>query len=180
MKNVIKYILILIILVIIFIILNFYKSNKIIFEDIMVLGLWDDISEKKEYEISLHENIEIDVFTTINNKFNKKIAPGSKGSFVIKFKRPVDTNYSIEIKEKTSKPQNLVFILDNREYNSMTEMEDIINEKFMNVDEIIINWEWKYYINKIQDIQDTKDGENAQKYLFEIKAIIEQLERIEI
>lgn len=180
MRNIIKYILILIVLVIIFIILNFYKSNKIIFEDIMVLGLWDDISAKKEYEINLQKNIEIDVFTTVNNKFNKKIAPGSKGIFVIKFKRPVDTNYSIEINEKTQKPQNLVFILENKQYNSMTEMEDIINEKFMNTDEITINWEWKYFINEIQDIQDTTDGEKAQRYLFEIKAIIEQPERIEI
>lgn len=178
MRNIVKYILIFIILVIIFIILNFYKTNKIIFEDIMIFGLWNDIDAKNEYEISSQKTVEIDIFTTINNKMYKKIAPGSKGSFAIKFKRPVDTNYSIEIKDKTSKPQNLVFILENREYNSMTEMEDIINEKFMNVDEIIINWEWKYHINKIQDIQDTKDGENAQKYLFEIKAIIEERERV--
>ncbi|MBQ2836212.1 MAG: hypothetical protein IJE68_05205 [Clostridia bacterium] len=178
MKNIMKYILILIILVIIFIILNFYKSNKIIFEDIMILGLWNDIGAKNEYEISSQKTVKIDIFTTINNKMYKKIAPGCKGCFVIKFKRPSNTNYSIKIKEKTSKPQNLVFILENKKYNSIKEMENIINEKFVNTDEITINWEWEYYVNDIQDIQDTIEGENAQSYLFEIKAIIEDAERI--
>ena len=59
-------------------------------------------------------------------------------------------------------------------------MEDIINEKFIDSDKITINWEWKYYISDIQDIQDTQDGERAQKYLFEIKAIIEEQERTQI
>ena len=59
-------------------------------------------------------------------------------------------------------------------------MEDILNEKFVNTDKITINWEWKYYVNEIQDIQDTKDGTEAQKYLFEINAVIEEKERTEI
>lgn len=52
MKNAIRYILILIILVIIFIILNFYKSKKNIFEDIMIFVLWGGNSIKNEYGIN--------------------------------------------------------------------------------------------------------------------------------
>ena len=84
MKNITKYILILIVLVIIFTILNFYKSNKKIFEDIMIFSLWDDSGVKNEYEISTQNTVKIDVFSTINNIY-KKIAPGSRGTFVIKF-----------------------------------------------------------------------------------------------
>lgn len=36
---------------------------------------------------------------------------------------------------------------------------------------IIINWEWKYEENKTQDIEDTKDGENIDKYNFLIYTI---------
>ena len=180
MKNAIRYILILIILVIIFTILNFYKSKKNIFDDIMIFGLWSRNSIKNEYEINSQNTIEIDVFSTINNRYNKKIAPGSKGSFTIKFKRPVNSNYKINVTEKTSKPQNLVFSIENQKYSSLKEMEDIINKKFINTDRITINWEWKYNIDEIHDIQDTKDGERVQKYLFEIESIVEEEKRTEI
>ena len=53
-------------------------------------------------------------------------------------------------------------------------MEDIINEKFLNTEKITINWEWKYYIDNIHDIQDTKDGENAKTYIFEIETFVEE------
>lgn len=177
MKNSLRYILILTILIITVIILNFYKSNKIIFEDIMILGLWNNSGTKNEYEVTLENGVEIDVFMTNNNKIHKKIAPGSKGSFIIKFKRPSNSSYKIDVIEKTSKPQNLVFIIENNKYKSLEEIEDIINKKFANNEEITINWEWKYYSDEIHDIQDTKDGEDAQKYLFEIIAITEEEER---
>lgn len=180
MKNAIRYILILIILVIIFIILNFYKSKKGIFDDIIIFGLWGGNSIKNEYEINFQNTIEIDVFSTINNGYNKMIAPGSKGSFAIKFKRPANSSYKINITEKTSKPQNLIFSIENRKYLSLKEMEDVINKKFINTDRITINWEWKYYIDEVHDMQDTKDGERVQKYLFEIEAIVEKEERTEI
>lgn len=179
MKKLIKYIFILIILFIIFIILNFSKFNKNIFEDIMILGLWNESTSKSEYELNLQNTVKIDVFTTINN-YHKKVAPGSNGSFVIKFKRPVNSIYQIKINEKTSKPHNLIFILDGNKYSSMKEMENIINEKFINTEKITINWEWEYYINHKHDIQDTKDGENGQRYLFEIEANVEEQERTEI
>lgn len=75
MKKLAKYILILIVIVIIFIILKFYNSNKSIFDDIMIFGLWDDNSVKSEYEITSQTVVEVDVFTTITNNIHKKIAP---------------------------------------------------------------------------------------------------------
>lgn len=180
MKNTVRYILILIILVIIFIILNFCKLKKDIFDDIMILGLWSGDGIKNEYEINSQDSVHIDVFSTINTRYNKKIAPGSKGSFIIKFKRPENSNYKINVTEKTSKPQNLVFSIENQKYLSLEEVEKAINEKFINTEKITINWEWKYYIDEIHDIQDTKDGKENQKYIFEIEAIIEEGERTEI
>lgn len=172
MKNKKIYILILIVLILIFIILNFYKS-KSIFEDIIIFSLWEDNKLEKEYEISLQNNVEIDISSTINNIY-KKIAPGSKGSFVIKFKRSKDCEFKINVTEKSSKPQNLVFILDNKKYYSIKQMENEINRKFIESEKITIEWEWIYYIDEIHDIKDTEDGKNANKYIFVIEALVEE------
>jgi len=180
MKNILKYILILIIFIIIFIILYFYKSKKNIFEDITILGLWNDLGAKNEYEIIPQNTVEIDVFKTINKKRYKKIAPGSSGSFTINFKRPLNLNYKINIIENASKPKNLVFSIENKKYTTLEEMENVINKKFIDTDKITINWEWKYYTDENNDIQDTKDGQNAQIYIFKINAIVEDWERTEI
>lgn len=171
MKNIIKYILILSSLFIIFIILNFYKSKKSVFDDIMIFSLWNN--HKTEYEISSEDTVEIDVFMTSKNNIYKKVAPGTNGEFVIKFKRPPNSNYKIQIKEKTTKPKNIIFIVGNQKYPSLESMEQLINEMFINTEQITIKWEWKYFINDIQDIQDTKDGEQAQNYIFEVETIIE-------
>jgi len=173
LKNIIK-IFILIIFLIIFIILNIYKSEKSIFEDIVILGFWSERGQ--QYEVTTQDSIEIDVFSTING-MNKKIAPGSKGSFEIKFKRPINLDYKIQIHEKTEKPYNLFFMLDDKKYSSIESMEDVINKKFKDTEKITINWEWKYHIDNAHDLQDTKDGEIAQTYLFEIQAIVEEQER---
>ncbi len=168
-----RYIIILIILfLIIFIILKINKLDKNIFNDIMIFGLWNDESSENEYEIDLNNLVEIDVFENIHNKNNiyKKIAPGTYGSFTIKFKKPLDSDFEININEKSEKPQNLIFTLDNKNYKTMKEMEDIISSKFETQKEITINWYWKYEINEMEDIQDTIDGMNLNKYVFEIKA----------
>ncbi len=36
---------------------------------------------------------------------------------------------------------------------------------------IVINWEWKYEENELEDKQDTKDGQTIGKYDFTIYAI---------
>jgi len=177
MRKFLKYMLILVFLVLIFIILNILNSKNNIYDDILILGLWNDIGYKNKYEITSEDFVVIDIFSTINKKRYKKIAPGSSGSFLIKFKRPLNSNYQINIIEKTKKPQNLVFILDNKKYTSLEELEEKVNEKFINTEKIIINWEWEYYISKNKDIQDTEDGQNAERYLFEVCAIVEREER---
>ena len=53
-------------------------------------------------------------------------------------------------------------------------MEEKITQKLQEEGKIIIKWEWQYYNNIQNDIQDTKDGENLEKYYFEIQAIIEE------
>lgn len=176
MRGVIRNILILLILVLTFLILKFYKTSKNVFDDIIILGLWD--KSQNEYEIDLQNPVQIDVFSTIYNKKYKKIAPGSKGGFVIKFKRLSEFNYSIKINEKTSKPQNLVFILENKIYKSLKDMEEVINEKFMNTETLNINWEWKYFVDEKHDIQDTEDGMVAQNYIFELEVICEERTQI--
>ena len=176
MKKIIKLVFI---LGIIFIILSFVKSRKNFIDDITILSFWKDIEAKSEYEISEKNVVEIDVFTTLKSKKYKKIAPGCKGNFIIKFIRPLKSNFQIKINEKTSKPQNLVFYIENQKFSSLKEIEKILNEKFINKEKITIDWEWEYYINEINDIQDTKDGANIEKYIFEIEAIVEE-ERTEI
>lgn len=159
-------ILILIILILIFLNLNFYKSDTSAFDDIMIFSLWSSQESKSE--------VEIDVFATSDNKLYKKIAPGTKGSFVIEFKRAMNLNYKIKITEKTVKPHNLVFKIGNTKYISLNEMEEVINENFKNTERIIIYWEWEYYIDDAHDIQDTKDAKNVEKYIFNIEAIVEE------
>ena len=160
------YILILIIFIIIFLNLNFYKSDIRVFDDIMIFSLWDNQKSKNE--------VEIDVFSTIDDKLYKKIAPGAKGGFVIQFKRDMNLKYKIKMTEKTEKPHNLFFTIENTKYASLDEMEDAINENFKSTERISIYWEWEYYIDDIHDIQDTKDGKNIERYIFKIEAIIEE------
>ena len=176
MKKIIKLVFI---LGIIFIILSFVKSRKNFIDDITILSFWKDIEAKSEYEISAQDRVEINIFTTLKSKKYKKIAPGSKGSFIIKFNRQPKANFEIKIKEKTSKPQNLVFYIEKQKFSSLEEMEETLNQNFINKEKITIDWEWEYYINEINDIQDTKDGENIEKYIFEIEAIVEE-ERTDI
>lgn len=172
-----KRILILMILILVIIILTSNKFSKnIIFDDILIFGLWENNANQNEYEINLQNSIQIDIFKTIynGNKSHKKIAPGSRGSFTIKIQKADNFDLKINVNENTKKPQNLVFIIDGKTYYWIEEAEDIINKKFNESEKITIDWEWKYETSKINDIQDTKDGQYAQKYIFEIDAIIEE------
>jgi len=71
-------------------------------------------------------------------------------------------------------------MFEDKKYNSLEEMEVVINQKFIDTEKITVNWEWKYHIDEKHDIQDTRDGQEAQSYLFEINAIVEEQERTEI
>lgn len=185
--------IVIIILILIFIIFKFYKSNKNVFNDILIFGLWNNITEndevintdknnndkKYQYEYVINpqkqSNLQIDMLKTIKNEFgtNQKIAPGSVGEFIIKIDKENNIKNRIIIKDVTKKPENLVFILNGEEFYSIKQLEEKINEIIKETNRIIINWEWKYETNKEQDMQDTKDGKNAQNYIFEVEAILE-------
>lgn len=191
-----KIYIIIIILILIFIILNFYKSNKNIINDIMIFDLWEDIGIKTNKENNQNtyvinpvkqDNIQIDVYKTIQNSYEvkevtdnlqgnkiyKKIAPGSYGNFLIKLERPFNSKCNIIVNDLNSKPENLVFILDNKQYNSIKEMQNKLNEIFQVENAVLIQWEWKYENTQENNLQDTYDGENVENYKFEVKAIIE-------
>lgn len=174
-----------IILILIIIILIFSKpENKNILKDVLIFNLWDDIGDKNEYIINPEKETQIDIFQTIEYeketdkevayKIHKKIAPGSYGKFTIKLSKPIKSNLKINLKEIGTKPENLVFIIGEKRYNSIKQLEEEITKKLQEENEIIINWEWQYYNNLQNDIQDTKDGEVLGKYYFQIQAIIEK------
>ena len=171
MKKILKSIFhIVIVFILIFISLYIFKSKKRIFEDIIILGFLN-ISKDKEV-FYLTDSVEIDIFSTIESKYKNKIAPGSSGEFTIKFKKNLSSNYKIEIEEKSLKPKNLIFSFKNQKYSSLKEIEEIINKEFIFNDEISIKWKWEYYIDEIHNIQDTIDAQKISKYIFEIKAIV--------
>ena len=74
------------------------------------------------------EKVNNDNKTLVNNK----IAPGTSGSFKIIVDgtgSDVGINYNIVFKNETSKPQNLKFIYENTEYNSIQELQDSLSGK---------------------------------------------------
>lgn len=173
------------IILILIIVLIFNKSdNKNIIKDVLIFNLWNDIGGQNEYIINPERKIKIDIFQTIeyeketnreiSYKTHKKVAPGSNGNFTIKLSKPVKTNLKINLSESGVKPKNLIFIIGKQKYNSIKQMEEEITHKLQEEGRIIINWEWQYYNNLQNDIQDTKDGESLDKYYFEIQAIIEE------
>ena len=163
--------LFIIILILIIISLIFYKSKKIIFSEHIIFNMWNEYVINPEKD----KSIQIDVFKRVSNgnKIHGKIAPGSYGDFTIKLIKPQDSKIDIKINDITTKPKNLIFILDNNEFNSIEEMQKELKEKFLTEDSIKINWKWKYETSEEGDMEDTKSGENMKSYIFEIKAILE-------
>lgn len=169
--------IIIIILILILIILIFYTQKSKVFNDIMIFNLWEDLGEQ-EYIVDpeKEDKIQIDVYQTIENvtELHKKIAPGSYGKFDIKLIKPINSSCEIIVKDITNKPQNLIFLLDGKKYNTIEEMQKILNEKLQTKNKVTIHWKWNYDSGEEKDIQDTDDGEKAERYIFEIKAIVEK------
>ena len=178
-----RYVILIILILIIILIFN-RKENKNILKDVLIFDLWSDIGKQNEYTINPEKGTKIDIFQTVeyeektnrevSYKIHKKIAPGSHGKFTIKLSKQVKTNFKINLSETETKPQNLIFIIGEQKYNSIKQMEEKITQELQENGKIIINWEWLYYNNQQKDIQDTEDGENLEKYYFEIQAIIEE------
>ena len=113
---------------------------------------------------------------------NGKIAPGTKGSFDIVIDATgteVGVAYNIRFVNETNKPRNLKFIYNDKIYNSITELDEILSDNISIEDEnktkiITINWEWKYEIGNSKeeidenDLIDTMDMKNISEYSFQV------------
>lgn len=168
-------ILIVIFIIILVILYTIAKSKNLKFqEDVIFFKIFGNVNNvfqeknsNKQYEIKLKKNKEIyrhiELGDTINRKtlVHEKIAPGTKGNFYIILTSDSQMKYEIKILDKNQKPKNFVF--------NITEDKGIINAKENK--KIEVNWQWDYETNKENDIQDTKDGKQLDKYYFEIYAI---------
>ena len=122
--------------------------------------------------------------STINNKTvsNNKIAPGTQGSFQIKLDATgaeVGIDYIVRFENESNKPTNLKFKYENKDYNSLQELQnDLTGTINANDDEktkvITIDWKWPYETGTTadqilsNDKIDTQDAKNIRNYTFSI------------
>ena len=122
---------------------------------------------------------------TINMKSqlpNGKIAPGTNGKFDIIIDATgteVGVGYNIKFLNETDKPRNLKFIYEDKIYNSITELDQILSDTISMDNEnktkvITINWEWKFETGNTDkeiyqnDLIDTQDMKSISNYSFQI------------
>lgn len=133
--------------------------------------------EQYNFQVS-YKNIDFkDIYLsdTINNDtlIREKIAPGTQGSFEIILQANQKIKYQIKFKSENEKPENLSFQIEgkDRKYTRLEEMEQELKGEVTKKKSIVIHWQWEYEKDKIQDLQDTKDGEKIKQYNFKIYAI---------
>lgn len=174
------------IIIIIIIILIVHKLQTISKEqeDIIFFKLFNQKSYEKNneiiYDLASDKVLDkkVNLVDTINNRYlvNEKIAPGTRGHFIIRIKTNKEIKYKISFKDENAKPQNLVFYIGNSEryYRNIEELsEELIGRLKKNEEnDVIINWKWNYYQGQESDIQDTKDGMKIRQYNFKIYLIV--------
>lgn len=113
---------------------------------------------------------------------NHKIAPGTSGSFNIIVDgtgSEVGINYYITFTNESTKPTNLKFIYDNREYSSISELESILSGTIYANDEekiktLTIYWQWPYETGNSEsevannDKIDTQNAQDLATYTFNV------------
>lgn len=170
-------ILILIFIIILCVLLKIAQARDLKFqEDLIFFKLFDigniqeqkNISKEKSYEEKIYKinikkgenNKKIDLLQSVDNKtlVNKKVAPGTKGSFYVYLYSSIGMDYEIKILDKSEKPENFKFEIN--EKKGRIEKNEI--------KKIEVNWKWPYEISNKKNIQDTEDGKNIEKYDFEI------------
>lgn len=133
----------------------------------------------------------IDLASTIDNEtiLDSKIAPGTSGSFDIIIDATdtqVGIKYNINSIEETNKPHNLKFIYEEKEYNSLSELQEklcgtICPNDISKVITLKILWKWDYETGsteeeiKANNLLDTEDAQNIQNYKFTICVSGEQI-----
>lgn len=158
-------------------------------EGMVQIATWSfKINGKKEQVQS------IDLASTINNKtiLDSRIAPGTSGSFDIIIdatETQVGIKYNIKSIEETTKPHNLKFIYEDKEYDSLQKLQEKLSGTINANDEnkvrtLEIQWKWNYQTGSTKeeinrnDLLDTQDAQNIQSYKFTICVSGEQIEKI--
>ena len=126
----------------------------------------------------------VNLLSTYHNEtlINNKVAPGTSGSFNIVVDATgseVGVDYAIEFLNESQKPQNLIFIYEDKPYTTIQDLEKDLSGTINANDEnkirtITINWEWQYETgenaNEINqnDIIDTNNAKQLENYTFDI------------
>lgn len=126
----------------------------------------------------------INLASTCNNEtlIDNKIAPGTEGTFKIVVDgtgSDVGINYTIKFENESTKPQNLKFIYNEKEYNSITELQEDLKGTINANDEektktLNIKWKWAYEIGsnaeeiKANDQIDTQNAIDINNYTFNV------------
>lgn len=172
-------ILILIFIIILCVLFKIAQDKNLNFqEDLIFFKLFDigNIQENNQKENLNKENTykvkvvkgqssyqKVDLLQSIDmkNLINRKISPGTKGSFYVYLTSNANMNYEIEIVDKNKSPENFEF--------EISEKQGKIEKN--KIKKIEINWKWPYELGKEENAQDTKDGININEYDFEICTI---------
>ena len=126
----------------------------------------------------------VNLLSTYNNEslIDNKVAPGTNGSFNIVVDATgseVGVEYAIQFLNESEKPQNLIFIYNDKQYTSIQELEKDLSGTIDANDEnksrtITINWEWQYETGENQDEInqndkiDTNNAKQLENYTFDI------------
>ena len=127
---------------------------------------------------------EIKLISTCDDEtlVDHKIAPGTSGSFNIMVDgtgSEVGIAYNITFQEEANKPNNLKFIYEDVEYNSIEELEQNLSGIINANDEdktktLNIQWKWDYETGsteeeiKANDTLDTQDAQAIANYTFKV------------
>lgn len=126
--------------------------------------------------------------STVNDQtlVNNKIAPGTKGSFVIKVDgrgSDVGIKYNFKLQKETQKPSNLLFTYSGITFRNLSELLEAAGgtidanaDENAKVKQVVINWQWPYQTQTTSseeelaenDREDTQDGMNISNYSFDI------------
>lgn len=140
-----------------------------------------------------NEQVEqIKLVSTCDNEtlVGNKIAPGTSGSFNIivdAIGSEVGINYNIAFTEEENKPQNLKFEYNDKEYNSIKDLEKDLSGTITANDEnktrtLNIKWKWDYETGsdseevKTNDLVDTQDAQRIDNYTFDVVVTGTQVE----
>jgi len=175
-RKIIISLIILFILVLISLYSMIQQQNLQVQDDLIFFKLWNrpkqsqaenikiNNKETKQYKMKVSKQSptyqEVNLWHTIDTKtlVREKIAPGTKGNFEIILTSNCALKYKIELKDKNEKPKNFQFYIK--------EAEGEIQAK--ETKKVPVEWKWEYETDKIQNKQDTEDGENLKQYNFEI------------